>query len=70
MAPVQLVLKRGPVQLTLQNVTVATSTYTNAVSLVVQCGLDSNGSPLTSSLQVSGSQIQVALEVVTLQLQG
>lgn len=67
--PAQVSLKRGPVQLTLQNMTTATSTYDNGVDLTVTCGNDSNGSPLPPrSLQVS-DQVQVALEVVTLQLQ-
>jgi hypothetical protein len=66
--PAQVSLKRGPVQLTLQNVTTATSTYDNGVGLTVTCGNAPNGSPLSSSLQVSG-QVQVALEAVTLQLQ-
>jgi len=66
--PAQVALKRGPVQLTLQNVTTASSTYNNGLALTVTCGNASNGSPLSSSLQVSG-QVQLALEIVTLSLQ-
>jgi len=66
----QLALKRGPVQLLPSNRTVVKAIYNNAVNLVVQCGLDSNGSPLTSRLQASGNQVEVFLEVVTIQVQG
>ncbi len=65
-----LALKRGPVQFLPGNRTVIVAAYNGSVNLVIQCGLASNGSPLTSSLQVSASLVKVYLELVTVQLQG
>jgi len=67
--PVQVSLKRGPVQLMLQNVTVTTFTYGGGMILTVTCGDASNGSALSSNLPEISGQVQVALEVVTLSLQ-
>jgi len=66
----QLALKRGPVQFTLDNRTVTTAVYNGSVSLVVQCGLASNGSPLTSSLQIASGSVEISVEVVNVQVQG